>query len=109
MSKAERFSFQQVVSKSARKSVKYIEKEGITMCYIPESDIPAIVECLCSIDFTGEQLMRNERMRGRIEQALFVAKGVTVEKMVKASGNSGRVYAPKAWIGSTIKLVKYEI
>ena len=28
-----------------------------------------------------------------------------VEKKVKASGNSGRVYVPKEWIGKTVKVL----
>jgi putative transposon-encoded protein len=28
-----------------------------------------------------------------------------IEKVVTASGNSGRVYAPKEWIGKRVKLL----
>ncbi|MHA2252855.1 MAG: DUF2080 family transposase-associated protein [Candidatus Kariarchaeaceae archaeon] len=29
-----------------------------------------------------------------------------IEKVVKSSGNSGRVYLPSAWIGSTVKIIR---
>lgn len=31
-----------------------------------------------------------------------------LEKTVKESGNSGRVYAPKEWIGKRVKLILLE-
>jgi putative transposon-encoded protein len=31
-----------------------------------------------------------------------------VEKVVKASGNSGRVYVPKEWIGRRVKVLLLE-
>jgi len=31
-----------------------------------------------------------------------------MEKIVKPSGNSGRVYAPKAWIGKRVKILLLE-
>ena len=31
-----------------------------------------------------------------------------IEKTVKASGNSGRVYVPKDWVGKRVKVVLVE-
>ena len=31
-----------------------------------------------------------------------------IEKMVKASGNSGRVYLPPDWIGHSVKIVRID-
>lgn len=31
-----------------------------------------------------------------------------LEKMVTASGNSGRVYAPSNWVGKNVKLILLE-
>ena len=31
-----------------------------------------------------------------------------MEKEVKASGNSGRVYLPPGWIGHTVKIIKID-
>ncbi len=31
-----------------------------------------------------------------------------LEKVVTASGNSGRIYAPSAWIGKRVKLILLE-
>ncbi len=31
-----------------------------------------------------------------------------IEKEVKASGNSGRIYLPPNWVGHTVKIIKVE-
>ncbi|MFO7753632.1 MAG: DUF2080 family transposase-associated protein [Desulfobacteraceae bacterium] len=31
-----------------------------------------------------------------------------VEKVVKSSGNSGRIYLPPNWVGHTVKIVKID-
>lgn len=31
-----------------------------------------------------------------------------IEKQVKASGNSGRIYLPPNWVGHTVKVIKVE-
>lgn len=31
-----------------------------------------------------------------------------IEKQVKASGNSGRIYLPPNWVGHTVKIIKVE-
>ncbi len=31
-----------------------------------------------------------------------------IEKEVKSSGNSGRIYLPPNWIGHTVKIIKVE-
>ena len=31
-----------------------------------------------------------------------------IEKMVKASGNSGRVYLPPDWIGHNVKIIRID-
>jgi putative transposon-encoded protein len=31
-----------------------------------------------------------------------------IEKMVKASGNSGRVYLPPDWIGHSVKIIRID-
>ncbi|MCF8104826.1 MAG: DUF2080 family transposase-associated protein [Desulfohalobiaceae bacterium] len=31
-----------------------------------------------------------------------------IEKIVKSSGNSGRIYLPPDWIGHTVKIVKVD-
>lgn len=31
-----------------------------------------------------------------------------IEKEVKSSGNSGRIYLPPTWVGHTVKIIKVE-
>lgn len=31
-----------------------------------------------------------------------------IEKVVKSSGNSGRIYLPPNWVGHTVKIIKIE-
>ncbi len=31
-----------------------------------------------------------------------------IEKTVKSSGNSGRIYLPPNWVGHTVKIIKVE-
>lgn len=31
-----------------------------------------------------------------------------IEKQVKSSGNSGRIYLPPNWVGHTVKIIKVE-
>jgi len=31
-----------------------------------------------------------------------------IEKIVKSSGNSGRIYLPPNWVGHTVKIIKVE-
>jgi putative transposon-encoded protein len=31
-----------------------------------------------------------------------------IEKVVKASGNSGRIYLPVIWVGSRVKIIKLD-
>ncbi len=31
-----------------------------------------------------------------------------IEKVVKSSGNSGRIYLPPNWVGHTVKIIKVE-
>ena len=44
-----------------------------------------------------------------IEKVKFEVYGEEmIEKTVKSSGNSGRIYLPPDWIGHTVKIVKVD-
>lgn len=42
------------------------------------------------------------------EMRVTVAAYEVIEKTVKASGNSGRVYVPKEWVGRKVKVMLLE-
>ncbi|MCF8109368.1 MAG: DUF2080 family transposase-associated protein [Desulfohalobiaceae bacterium] len=47
--------------------------------------------------------------RAVIEKVKFEVYGEEmIEKQVKSSGNSGRIYLPPDWIGHTVKIVKVD-
>ncbi len=51
----------------------------------------------------------NPEDRMAIEKVKFEVYGEEmIEKIVKSSGNSGRIYLPPDWIGHTVKIVKVD-
>ncbi len=51
-------------------------------------------------------MARRSRMASRVQ---FIVDGhEMVEKVVKPSGNSGRVYLPPDWIGKRVKIVRID-
>jgi hypothetical protein len=43
----------------------------------------------------------------RSTQARFRVYGVElIEKVVKSSGNSGRIYVPPSWVGKHVKIIR---
>lgn len=51
----------------------------------------------------------NPEDRMVIEKVKFEVYGEEmIEKQVKSSGNSGRIYLPPDWIGHTVKIVKVD-
>ena len=57
------------------------EKKGST------KDIPPIASTKVKFEVYGEEM---------------------IEKQVKSSGNSGRIYLPPNWVGHTVKIIKVE-
>ena len=54
----------------------------------------------------GKPPLRDEEEAAR-QKVKFVVYGVEIlEKKVKHSGNSGRIYLPAEWIGKQIKVVR---
>jgi putative transposon-encoded protein len=50
-----------------------------------------------------------ERNSGERKKVKFEIHGEElIEKIVKASGNSGRVYLPPDWIGHSVKIVRID-
>jgi len=46
------------------------------------------------------------RPRARVKFEVYGEE--MIEKEVKASGNSGRIYLPPNWVGHTVKIIKVE-
>ncbi len=46
------------------------------------------------------------RPRARVKFEIYGEE--MIEKEVKASGNSGRIYLPPNWVGHTVKIIKVE-
>ena len=50
----------------------------------------------------------NTDFRPRAKVKFEVYGEEMIEKEVKASGNSGRIYLPPNWVGHTVKIIKVE-
>ena len=50
------------------------------------------------------QNMTDEKNRGKVKFDVFGEE--MVEKTVKLSGNSGRVYLPPDWVGCVVKIIR---
>ena len=48
------------------------------------------------------------RIKGRGKVKLEIYGEEMVEKIVKLSGNSGRVYLPPDWVGCRVKIVRVD-
>jgi len=46
------------------------------------------------------------RTRGKVKLEVYGEE--MVEKVVKLSGNSGRVYLPPDWVGSRVKIIRLD-
>lgn len=53
----------------------------------------------------GEKL---DSMKDKENVKLEIYGEEVIEKIVKLSGNSGRVYLPVIWVGSRVKIVKLD-
>ena len=57
----------------------------------------------------AEALLRREEPVPVRSKAKFEVYGEEmIEKEVKQSGNSGRVYLPPEWVGKTVKIIRIE-
>ena len=52
------------------------------------------------------QNMTDEKSRGKVKFEVFGEE--MVEKTVKLSGNSGRVYLPPDWVGCLVKIIRID-
>ena len=48
----------------------------------------------------------NELMQGRVKFEVYGEE--MIEKKVKLSGNSGRVYLPPDWVGRHVKIIRID-
>ena len=51
---------------------------------------------------------KNSELRPRARVKFEVYGEEMIEKEVKSSGNSGRIYLPPNWVGHTVKIIKVE-
>ena len=45
---------------------------------------------------------------GDMKEKVEKYRAEMIEKVVKSSGNSGRIYLPPNWVGHTVKIIKVE-
>ncbi|OPX35639.1 MAG: cytoplasmic protein [Desulfobacteraceae bacterium 4484_190.2] len=54
----------------------------------------------------NDQDMTDEMQRGKVKFEVYGEE--MVEKAVKLSGNSGRVYLPPDWVGCRVKIIRID-
>lgn len=55
------------------------------------------------------QMAANEQLKEALRDVRFEVYGQEmIEKVVKRSGNSGRIYLPPDWIGKRVKIVRVD-
>lgn len=54
----------------------------------------------------AEEKKEEERPRTKVKFEVYGEE--MIEKEVKSSGNSGRIYLPPNWVGHTVKIIKVE-
>ena len=52
----------------------------------------------------NEENLSAEKEQGKVKFEVYGEE--MVEKKVKQSGNSGRVYLPPDWVGSSVKIIR---
>ncbi|MFP3911570.1 MAG: DUF2080 family transposase-associated protein [Desulfobacteraceae bacterium] len=54
----------------------------------------------------NEKKTASPRTKGKVRLEVYGEE--MVEKVVKLSGNSGRVYLPPDWVGSRVKIIRLD-
>jgi len=54
----------------------------------------------------NEKILTSEREQGNVKFEVYGEE--MVEKVVKLSGNSGRVYLPPDWVGRHVKIIRVD-
>jgi putative transposon-encoded protein len=54
----------------------------------------------------NEQTLTSEKEQGKVKFEVYGEE--MVEKAVKLSGNSGRVYLPPDWVGCRVKIIRID-
>jgi putative transposon-encoded protein len=60
------------------------------------------------VDNDNKDKNSNKRVTPRAKVKFEVYGEEMIEKEVKSSGNSGRIYLPPNWVGHTVKIIKVE-
>ncbi len=80
---------------------------------IPRNDLrPCIQKKMISNNKLGRNMEDKDKnypeIRTRAKVKFEVYGEEMIEKQVKSSGNSGRIYLPPNWVGHTVKIIKVE-
>lgn len=59
-----------------------------------------------SEDEKSPESKTQERLQSRVKFEVYGEE--MIEKMVKSSGNSGRVYLPPNWVGHQVKIIRID-
>ena len=55
---------------------------------------------------SGDQVVERERTPNKVKFEIYGEE--MIEKKVKSSGNSGRVYLPPNWVGHQVKIIRID-
>jgi putative transposon-encoded protein len=55
---------------------------------------------------SGEQIVERELAPNKVKFEIYGEE--MIEKKVKSSGNSGRVYLPPNWVGHQVKIIRID-
>ena len=55
---------------------------------------------------SGDQAVERERTPNKVKFEIYGEE--MIEKKVKSSGNSGRVYLPPNWVGHQVKIIRID-
>jgi putative transposon-encoded protein len=55
---------------------------------------------------SGDRVVERERTQNKVKFEIYGEE--MIEKKVKSSGNSGRVYLPPNWVGHQVKIIRID-
>jgi len=74
--------------------------------YVSGKGIDKVSDKVKANDITGNAEAKESGERKKVKFEIHGEE--LIEKIVKASGNSGRVYLPPDWIGHSVKIVRID-
>lgn len=75
---------------------------------IAMGDVGHVRECLGDVGGSPTDVYHRAVVIGKIDQCLFMSGDdhLCVNKVATCSGNSGRIYVPKAWVGCRVCAIR---